>query len=260
VGNTILVQVFTHLPEGAAEASQSAVEFDEDAERRAFRSLATHIERGSQLGFALTLPGLEVDDPHQVMTWNGRTESVQFGVTVPDEAKIGNVIGTVTVSQNSVPIGHVKFKLQITETWSIDSDDVEPVGEDARRYRKAFVSYASPDRSKVLARVQMLQAVGIRYFHDVLDLDPGDRWERELYRHIDESDLFLLFWSAAAKKSEWVMKEVQYALRRKGGDDLAPPEIRPVIIEGPPIVPPPDDLAHLHFNDKAIYFMTEGAI
>jgi hypothetical protein len=101
----------------------------------------------------------------------------------------------------------------------------------------------------------MLRLARIRYFQDVLKLEPGDRWERELYRHIDRSDLFLLFWSTRAKESKWVLEEVRYAIKRKAGDDAAPPDVIPVIIEGPPIPSPPEDLAHLHFNDYLIYFM-----
>jgi hypothetical protein len=67
-----------------------------------------------------------------------------------------------------------------------------------KRYTQAFVSYASSDRTKVLERVEMLHAQGIKYFQDVLGLEPGARWAQELYRHIDECDLFLLFWSTAA--------------------------------------------------------------
>lgn len=33
------------------------------------------------------------------------------------------------------------------------------------------------------------------------------------------------------------------------------PAIRPVILEGPPIVEPWEELAHLHFNDRLVYFM-----
>lgn len=118
------------------------------------------------------------------------------------------------------------------------------------------LSYASEDRDKVLARVQMLGQMGIRYFQDILSLDPGQRWEKELYRNIDQCDLFLLFWSSAAKRSPWVMREVDYAIDRKQGIDEAPPEIKPVIIEGPPLVEPPERLQHLHFNDKLIYLMS----
>jgi hypothetical protein len=102
----------------------------------------------------------------------------------------------------------------------------------------------------------MLQLAGTEFFQDLLSLEPGERWERALYREIDKSDVFYLFWSSAAKRSQWVMKEVEYALKRKGNDDAAPPAIVPVIIEGPPPVAPPPELAHLHFNHHIIYFMT----
>ena len=125
-----------------------------------------------------------------------------------------------------------------------------PAQAEARRYQSAFASYASPDRNEVIKRVQMLRAAGIQCFQDVLDLEPGDRWEKQLYRHIDECDVLFLFWSSSAKKSQWVEREWKYALDRKG-DDF----VRPVIIEGPPIVPPPPELAHLHFNDKVLYLL-----
>ena len=55
----------------------------------------------------------------------------------------------------------------------------------------------------------MLQAAGISFFQDVLKLDPGVRWEREIYKNIDKCDLFLLFWSPAAKDLQWVIKEAE---------------------------------------------------
>lgn len=58
------------------------------------------------------------------------------------------------------------------------------------------------------------------------------------------------------KSSKWVRKEVLHALSRQAGDHLSPPEIRLVILEGPPLVPPWDELSHLHFNDKLLYFMS----
>ena len=62
-----------------------------------------------------------------------------------------------------------------------------------------------------------------------------------------------LFWSSSAKSSEWVEREWRRALARRGLDHLAPPEIVPVIIEGPPIPEPPQELTHLHFSDYLLY-------
>jgi hypothetical protein len=254
-GDMFLVQVFVHLPEQAEIAKQHAQEFDPDAKRLGVRSLGIPIERGTELTFYLSIPKFEVDDPIQQLIWNGRADSVQFGVTVPLALTQKTVIGTLTVSQNSIPIGHLKIKLSITPAASSNSSEPQLVGEAARLYRKAFVSYSSLDLMEVLKRVQGLAATGIEVFQDVLNLEPGDRWEKELYRHIDECDLFLLFWSTAAKESKWVLKEALYALERQGKDGLHPPEIIPVIIEGPPPVSPPDELQHLHFNDKLLYLI-----
>ncbi|MEW6207718.1 MAG: TIR domain-containing protein [Acidobacteriota bacterium] len=252
-GESLFIQVFAHMPEQAAAAL--AREFDSDAQRRGMTSLETEIRRGSRLTFHLSMPGVEIADPVQSLVWRGVPAAVQFEAIVSVNARVGTLIGTATISQDSVPIGHIKFKVKIL-AWDqlCLPEEAAPVGE-SRAYRKAFISYASPDRAEVLKRVQMLARLRISFFQDVLALEPGARWEREIYRRIDESDLFLLFWSRAARESRQVMEEVRYALRRKNGDEMAAPEILPVIIEGPPPASPPPELAHLHFNDYFLYFI-----
>ncbi|MEH2254194.1 toll/interleukin-1 receptor domain-containing protein [Nostoc sp.] len=250
-----LVQVFVHLPEQVEFAKQDAKQSDPDAKQLGAKTLGVPIQRGSELTFNLSIPKLEVDDPIQRLSWNGRADSIQFGVTVPADITQKTVIGTVTVSQNTIPLGHRKFKLSIIPSASFTSKDPQLVGEVARHYTKAFVSYSSKDRTEVLKRVQGLVVSGITVFQDILNLEPGDHWEKELYRNIDQCDLFLLFWSTAAKESPWVRKEVLYALERQGSNGLRSPEIIPVIIEGPPLVPPPSELQNLHFNDKLLYLM-----
>jgi hypothetical protein len=253
-GESILVQAFAHLPEQADDARAIAEELDTAARRRTFFSLQSPVRRGSALHFELRMPGLEVDDPVASLVWRGRAEAVQFGVHVPPDTATRTVIGTLEVSLDGAPVGHVKFKLSVEA--DARSAPSEPQGERAHRYSAAFISYASDDRDKVLARVQMLSLQGIRYFQDVLSLEPGDRWMKKIELGIDECDVFLLFWSTEAKRSKWVREEVRYALARKSGDELSPPEIRPVIVEGPPIVEPWEELAHLHFNDRLLYFMS----
>jgi hypothetical protein len=252
--STILVQVFAHVPQEADDARAIATELDVGAVRRGFRSLDASVPVGGRLDFELRIAGLEVDDPVASLTWQGRTEAVQFGVHVPPAAPVGTVIGTVSISRDGAPLGHVKFTLAI-EAAAVASA-AEPQGIEARRYRFAFVSYATQDRDEVLRRVQMLPVAGVHYFQDVLDLEPGEVWSSRLEQAIREADVFLLFWSSRAKESTWVRKEVDFALACQAGDDRSPPEIRPVIIEGPPVIAPWADLAHLHFNDRVLYFMS----
>jgi aromatic ring-cleaving dioxygenase len=259
-GDVVFVQVFVHLPKQARAAKKMAEAFDEETRIRGYNNLEAFVARGSKLMFDLSIPGLRTGELVQWLTWNGRAASVQFAVGAPSKCPQHTAVGTVTISLGSVPIGHVKFKLSICDAKSVHPlRQSEPVGDDAKVYTVAFISYASEDRDKVLPRVQMLTALGISFFQDVLNLDPGERWEKAIYVHIDKCDLFLLFWSSAAAQSVWVRKEAQYALARKGGNDYSPPEIRPVIIEGPPIIPPWPELAHMHFNDRILYLLAANS-
>jgi TIR domain len=116
------------------------------------------------------------------------------------------------------------------------------------------VSYAAKDRKEVLKRVQMLNVLKTKFFQDLLSLDPGDRWEQKLYETIRSCDLFLLFWSQAAKDSEWVIKEAEYALKQQQQNQGHEPDIVPVILEQN--VLPPQSLATLHFNDRIQYLIS----
>ena len=253
--SNILVQVFLHTPDQAETAKQLAQEFDNQSHRLGYHPLEVDLPRGTAVSVELYIPGMEIDDPLQRVVWQGRTTSVQFGVSCPASINMGNVLGKATVYLESVPIGHIRFKLEVTAE-NQPAVQPQPLGSQSQRYHEAFISYSSHDRDEVLKRVQMLERFQIRVFQDVLDLQPGMQWEQELYRHIDSCDLFLLFWSNAAKESPWVDKEVRRALARKGIDEAAAPEIIPIVIEGPPVPMPPPHLAHLHFNDKLLYFMT----
>jgi hypothetical protein len=249
-GSTTFVQVFVHLPEQAGQASAMASEFDDRAHRRGVRTLEVPITPGERLTFVLRMGGCSVPEPVQQLRWRGRPSSVQFEALVPPDFPIGEVtVGHLEVARDGIPLGDLKFTIRVT-TYTDGRVEPSLVGDHATRFRRAFISYASTDRAAVLARLQVLRAAGIEYFQDI-DMEPGERWERELYRRIDDADLFLLFWSQAAKDSTWVHREVQYALERADGC----PEIRPVVLEGPPVPPPWEELSTLHFDDRLLMLM-----
>ncbi|HKO44461.1 MAG TPA: toll/interleukin-1 receptor domain-containing protein [Pyrinomonadaceae bacterium] len=256
-GANILVQVFAHLIGDSETVKRIAAKFDEQAKRLVAKSLNNEVKRASTLTFSISMPGLEIDEPVQELIWRGQPDAIQFGVSVPENFKEQEIVGTIYVSQNGVPFGHAKFLLQITDdqkTLAREQTASDKVST-WKHYKYAFISYAAVDRPEVVKRVQMLSRFHIDFFQDVLTMEPGEQWERTNYENIDKSDVFFLFWSTAARNSERVMKEIRYALGRKGPDRLAAPEIVPVIIEGPPPVPPPAELKDIHFNDRLIYFM-----
>lgn len=296
-GDCFIVQAFAHLPgEDAALLASRADDNDPDAKQRGTKKLGASVERGKRLSFALQMPGLEVDVPAQSLVWWGMVDAVTFNVTIPADFKPRNLIGVVTVAYESVPVGQVSFKFKVAAANAPQPVNAEAAPASAQlpvqvpaqvpaptpaptpapapapcppqatrespeqsfvRYKRAFISYASEDRAEVLKRVQMLKTLNVEFFQDLLTLEPGDRWERMLYKYIDESEVIYLFWSNAAKRSEWVEREVQYALKRRSAGGGALPAIVPIIIEGPPIVAPPKHLADLHFNDKILYFIEE---
>jgi RNA polymerase sigma factor (sigma-70 family) len=248
-GGALLVQVVAHTPAQTSRAKAMAEEFDEEAQRRGYTSLETDVERGSRLFFHLSMPGLEIDQPLRMLVWRGRPASVQFRVVVPPRHPFQSVVGTVTVAEEELPQGQITFKLKVIPRTTTAPPGPSPTGQ-GKPFEVFFISYASEDRPEVLKRVQMLARLGKRFFQDLLHLDPGDRWERKLYVYIDQSDAVLLFWSSKAKQSEWVMRECRYTIDTKGIDYLLP-----IIIEGPPPVEPPPELAELHMNDWLLYLM-----
>ena len=273
--NSFLVQVFAHLKEQAAELAELAACPDPTARSYGTKKLAGPVERGRELSFTLQMPGLEIDDPTQSVVWNGDIECVAYGVTVPADFRPKTVVGTVTVAVLNaegarVPVGTLKFMFKVAAADApqpVASVAVAPAqtqaatpaavaaGQSYVPHKRAFISYASQNRPEVQKRVQMLLAEGVECYMDVLTFRPGERWESNIYQYIDRCDIFYLFWSEAAKGSPWVRQEIVYALKKKGESPLAPPEIMPIPIEGPPIVPPPEDLSHLHFNDPILYFI-----
>jgi hypothetical protein len=216
------------------------------------RTLEAPVSHGARLVFDLSIPGLEILEPVQSLVWAGRTAAVQFAVTAPEGLPPRTTIGTVNVSREGVTMGSLKFKMQVSE--ESDPSDWGIAGDEAIRFKRAFVSYASADRAAVLARVQVLRAAQIEYFQDI-DMEPGERWEQQLYKQIGECDLFLLFWSQAAKDSQWVRREVEYAIAL--GDKM--PQIRPVVIEGPPAPAPWEELAQLHFDDRLLSMLATAS-
>lgn len=253
---SFLLMVFAHVPEETKEVEKTAKVFDESMVKKAIKSLDKEIARGSRITFQLTIRGAEIEEDEQIILWQGVSTSVEFIVSVPASYIKGSIFGKLAIRQDNVPVGHITFQLKITDQEeTLDSENFAETKP--KNYEYAFISYASEDRQEVLKRTQMLNRVGLRYFQDLLSLEPGELWERALETEIDKSDVFFLFWSKAAKESEWVRREWMYALIENDGKVGKTPVIEPVILEGPPIIPPPLPLSHLHFNDTHLYFLKE---
>jgi hypothetical protein len=99
-----------------------------------------------------------------------------------------------------------------------------------------FISYSSTDRPIVSAAARLLRAGGATVFQDVIDIEFGTRWKDSLFEALARCERVMVFWSAAAAKSEWVEREWRSALEAKK-------RIVPMILDDTPL---PTPLSEFH--------------
>jgi hypothetical protein len=254
---SFLVQVFLdRTSEDDNKAEAAAFASDPNTSKRAVATLDVELASGDRIDIKLEAAGLWVEEPEHSLVWRGKARSCAFLVAVPKDFSGDRAVIQARIYRQASPIGRIAFSTPIEVEDR--SAQLSPVGEFSRAYHRAFLSYASADRAEVIKRAQALRAANIDFFMDLLSLEPGERWEKRLYSEIDQCDLFVLFWSNAARGSEWVGKEIEYALdciKKHPAQDVARPEIHPILLEGPPPPKPPDSLDYLHFNDPFLYLI-----
>ena len=244
------MQVIFHTSDREVEALTRAQKVEPAGQALASVPLTIQVRQNDNIKVSVECADATTSEPVQSTVWNGRLVYLYFTMQMPTVEKI--VRPTLRIFVNGVPAGNIVFKILVQQ----NPPDLprSPANETAWAFRKAFLSYASEDRVEVLKTAQTLRLLKMDFFQDVLNLSPGERWERRLYAEIDKCDLFLLFWSRHAQQSEWVIREAEYALQRaRTAPGGAAPEIVPYLLEGPPPPSPPVSLRGIHFNDPTRY-------
>lgn len=105
--------------------------------------------------------------------------------------------------------------------------------------KKVFCSYSSADRAKVLPFARVLEGTGISVFMDERSIPLGTAFKDEITKSLLDADAMVLFWSAAAKESDWVAFEIDLWCKEK-------PEHRiiPVALDSTPLPPAVSRLQH----------------
>ena len=250
-GGSYFVDIWAHLP-SQVNAVIDAAKLQGQIEVNAGSKPGVFFPVGTVLSVSLNVPGLTVDEPAEIIDWNGEPTNASFIVSVPHDVKVlGKRPGKASIYIDGIKIASVTLLLNVGyETKPL------PAKVGKTHYPKsAFASYARKNKDEVFARMQGIQTVAknLEIFVDVLTLRAGDRWQDELCKNIQNRDVFYLFWSQQAATSEWVTKEWQLALKLRGLD-----YIQPVPLEEPRIAPPPAELAELHFNDPWLAYLKAG--
>jgi hypothetical protein len=248
----ILIQVVVHTPEREDEAKSRALMIEPTADELASIPLTIQLNQNDNIKLTLDCEGAKVFEPAQNANWNGRIVCLYFMMKLPASVSEIILLPKLRVFVNAVPAGFVVFKIKVIPNARNQPLTVAQIERQA--FKWAFLSYASEDRVEVLKAAQLISALRMRYFQDVLSESPGDQWRERMFSEIDKCDVFLLFWSKHAQRSEWVLREAQYALKRsKSVSTDQPIEIVPVLLEGPPPPSPPPSLQEIHFNDPIRY-------
>ncbi len=247
-GDNFLMDVWAHLEHQRQEVINRAREEAGGADIRIKSRGPIELARGNVLTVRPIIRGFSIEPLQDTILWEGEIGNATFTITVPENAKLGSHPGFCEIHLNGLKISSLHFIILV----ATNGGELSPINSHEVRHRRVFASYASEDRDAVLARIQgLLKGIpDLKVFLDVASLHSGVRWQDALKAEILKSDLMYLFWSRAARESEWVDMEWRLGYREKGIDF-----IDPVPLVSPMEVPPPSELAELHFNDWILAYM-----
>lgn len=204
------------------------------------------VKRKDVYRITLQSPDIPMDTQSAELSWNGTYAAADFDVLLPEDYDRRQLRLNARVYSGAAVLTDLKLILQV------EAAKQQELRLEKCSLRSAFISYASQDREKVVARIQGIQlsCPDMDLFFDAESLRRGEQWEPRLYREIEERDLFYLFWSRNAARSPWVAKELAYAMEKKGAT-----AVEPVPLESPSVCPPPESLQDRHFNDWTLRYL-----
>jgi hypothetical protein len=254
--STILVQVWLHEERARARVGDAAEGVDVSAKLRGSTELLSF---GDDFVIVrIHVPAGCIGQPPQQILKASASSPATFSLTIGIDF-VGPLVCRISLSRvgkyAEVPFASLSFTISVEATYRGLPVIPDVPTQQPKRYQTAFVSYARNDLAEVIKHVQVLQALGVEFFQDFLSIRPGQAWSKVIYENIDRSDLFLLFWSSAAAKSEWVRREIRWAVEAHQASRGKSPDIIPIVIEAPSAPEPPPELEHLQFADSLLYFL-----
>lgn len=78
--------------------------------------------------------------------------------------------------------------------------------------RKIFLSHSSKDRAFVLRLVKILKSNRISYWYSATHIKGAKQWHDEIGRALGECNWFLVVLTPEAVRSQWVKRELLFAL------------------------------------------------
>lgn len=77
---------------------------------------------------------------------------------------------------------------------------------------RLFLSHASKDRAFVLSLTRILKQNKLRFWYSAIDIRGARQWHDEIGRALEECNWFLVVLTPDALRSQWVKRELLFAL------------------------------------------------
>jgi hypothetical protein len=245
--------VYAHTPEMLDHIRTDAKRFAPelgDALREVRDAQATALERGTSLTFTPQAENVTFNPESITIKWLEDVHRLEFRFRA--EAALANLAAnvTITVSADPIIIAQVRGGILFNppeSAYAPSPFENEPITAAPYRAEEIFISYSRRDSDVVTACRNAYRALGYTVLLDVDNLRSGEKWNEQLKHMIERASIFQLFWSENSANSEFCRQEWQHALqlaRARHSDGTG--YIRPVYWREP-MVPPPQELSHLHF-------------
>ena len=202
------------------------------------------LRRGVKLTIVPEIPGFRSNPAEMTITWDDDVQQHEFQIRAETAAPGTSVNGQITVYAGPIIRGVIPVSLYVEQPRERPGTPEEFASAAARAYRHVFVSYAHRDMAVVRSCEAAAQSLGDEYLRDVRILRSGQDFDERLLDKIRDADLFQLFWSPNAARSQWVRREWEFALSLLAARESF---VRPVYWSKQPY-DIPSELAPLHFQ------------
>jgi hypothetical protein len=148
-------------------------------------------------------------DPPDTTRLHDEELVIQHFRLIADESLEGKTARVVLkVSNGWVQVAEFGFEIRVTSKAKCEPFDITS----APVRRDIFPSYAHEDAEYLEHFKKLFAVFGDEYLADVDKIRAGTFWKEEIESLIRNADLFQLFWTHNAAKSDYVPIEVKYAL------------------------------------------------
>ncbi|MCU0497011.1 MAG: TIR domain-containing protein [Anaerolineae bacterium] len=241
VWETMYAYIFRPKAASLVEADANrALEHKITAYRRVDDETMTQVvEEGTLITATPYLPGVQFNPPQLMVGFYDDWQRFEFKLRAKEASLEQAANGYITFTTAGIIIAEIPISIFVTAHIR----QTQPIIAAQKIYNAIFCSYSHADTA-IVERVELAcKTLGLDYLRDVHTLKSGQDWNDQLYRLIEQADIFQLFWSEKASKSIYVEQEWRHALALADRSHF----IRPVYWSQPmPRVP--EELGHIHFT------------